>query len=324
MTKTPFLGLPDLEGLDHADLAAAALACATRLSPLFAGLATRSDPRGYADLLADMWQLVGQGARDLPERAVNDLDYRLAAFPEAFCDSSYLLDYEACSVLGVGYAALRVLTTAGRKPPWSAGRRRWCCWAAWARSSTTRRRGWSQRPRSSARSWRRLARAGARQWAHPWPHRPLRRSVRPYPSSSPGVVRARRSTWRARPGPASSPADSPSRALVGPISVLGCPVAGGRHSAHLAAAPVLVEVGCVFDGEVETVPLGAPTDRFGAAPRARALQAGSPAQAIQDAAERGFEVVTAWYRSEVLGQVQVTTVDAPEARVLQTSVEGFL
>lgn len=134
-----------------------------RLSPLFAGLATRSDPRGYADLLADMWQLVGQGARDFPERAVNNLDYRLAAFPEASCDSSYLLDYEACSVLGVGYAALRVLTTAGRKPPWSAGRRRWSCWAAWARSSTTRRRGWSQRPRSSARSWRRLARAGARQ-----------------------------------------------------------------------------------------------------------------------------------------------------------------
>ncbi|MCZ0859466.1 hypothetical protein OHJ16_15645 [Actinomyces israelii] len=113
MTKTPFLGLPDLEVLDHADLAAAALACATRLSPLFAGLATHSDPRGYADLLADMWQLVGQGARDLPERAVNDLDYRLAAFPEAFCDSFYLLDYEACSVLGVGYAALRVLDDGG-------------------------------------------------------------------------------------------------------------------------------------------------------------------------------------------------------------------
>lgn len=111
---------------------------------------------------------------------------------------------------------------------------------------------------------------------------------------------------------------------MGPISVLGCPVAGGRHSAHLAAAPVLVEVGCVFDGEVETVPLGAPTNRFGAAPRARALQAGSPAQAIQDAAERGLEVVTAWYRPEVLGQVQVTTVDAPEAHVLQTSVKGFL
>ena len=79
-------------------------------------------------------------------------------------------------------------------------------------------------------------------------------------------------------------------------------MAGGRHSAHLAAAPVLVEVGCVFDGEVETVPLGAPTNRFGAAPRARALQTGSPAQAIQDAAERGLEVVTAWYRPEVLGQ----------------------
>ena len=80
----------------------------------------------------------------------------------------------------------------------------------------------------------------------------------------------------------------------------------------------------MFDGEVETVPLGAPTNRFGAAPRAQALQAGSPAQAIQDAAERGLEVVTAWYRPEVLGQVQVTTVDAPEARVLQTSVKGFL
>ncbi|WP_454930760.1 hypothetical protein [Actinomyces israelii] len=60
MTKTPFLGLPDLEGLDHADLAAAALACATRLSPLFAGLATRSDPRGYADLLTRD-TLVGSG-----------------------------------------------------------------------------------------------------------------------------------------------------------------------------------------------------------------------------------------------------------------------
>ena len=105
-----YLTASDFQGLSRDGLVEACLACAARLSPMFAAFATRSDPRDYDDLIRDLWACAG---REVSVQEAEEFEQRIEAFPEADCDDSYLLDYYAMSVMGIPFEALHVLAGGG-------------------------------------------------------------------------------------------------------------------------------------------------------------------------------------------------------------------
>ena len=105
-----YLTASDFQGLSRDGLVEACLACAARLSPMFAAFATRSDPRDYDDLIRDLWACAG---REVSVREAEEFERRIEAFPEAGCDDPYLLDFYAMSVMGIPFEALHVLAGGG-------------------------------------------------------------------------------------------------------------------------------------------------------------------------------------------------------------------
>ena len=107
-----YLTASDFQGLSRDGLVEACLACAARLSPMFAAFATRSDPRDYDDLIRDLWACAG---REVSVREAEEFERRIEAFPEAGCDDPYLLDFYAMLVLDLPFEALHVLAGGGVK-----------------------------------------------------------------------------------------------------------------------------------------------------------------------------------------------------------------
>ena len=105
-----YLTTGDFEGLSGDGLVEACLACAARLSPMFAAFATRSGPRDYDDLIRDLWACAG---RKVSPREAEEFERRVRAFPEADCDDSYLLDYYVMRVLELPFETLHVLAGGG-------------------------------------------------------------------------------------------------------------------------------------------------------------------------------------------------------------------
>jgi hypothetical protein len=93
-----------LDGHGRPQLASFAAACATRLSPLFAGFAQSAEGR-FDEWLRELWDLVSS-----PDRASgSDLPKRIISAPESFVDDSNRPDYYAMRVLGVLHHAAEVL-----------------------------------------------------------------------------------------------------------------------------------------------------------------------------------------------------------------------
>ena len=105
-----YLTASDFQGLSRDGLVEACLACAARLSPMFAAFATRSDPRDYDDLIRDLWACAG---REVSVQEAEEFEQRIKAFPEADCDDSYLLDYYVMRVLELPFETLHVLAGGG-------------------------------------------------------------------------------------------------------------------------------------------------------------------------------------------------------------------
>ena len=105
-----YLTASDFQGLSRDGLVEACLACAARLSPMFAAFATRSDPRDYDDLIRDLWACAG---REVSVQEAEEFEQRIEAFPEADCDDSYLLDYYVMRVLELPFETLHVLAGGG-------------------------------------------------------------------------------------------------------------------------------------------------------------------------------------------------------------------
>lgn len=89
---------------DRAEFVIFAVACATRLTPVFESFA-RTDKGRYADWLAQVWACMG--SQD-PARS-RELQRQVMAAPEAAVDDSNRPDYYAMRVLGVLFYAVQVL-----------------------------------------------------------------------------------------------------------------------------------------------------------------------------------------------------------------------